>query len=266
MVREKGVKTGGNDPERGADSRLSLAEEAAKRRQLEIEARRPKIPEEDFAREFSIMLRTGASFNPKSAKIKGNEDLFYVGEDGKLRVPDFMVSFLRNEYDQKWGGGNTTYRDLDYFVSRGPLHRASFEGVFLPDAKPDPHNKHIEFTTPERMRDEYRRVQIERMTPEEAERARQEDRIAADTVATFRILSELITDEKFEEKIGTFLSHLLTLRHKGYGAPDLRKFIRDSEERIRKTIASEKDDNARNLVLARLDKLASVLPPEAAQD
>jgi len=211
------------------DSRpLTSAEQAALEKAAWIEARRPKVR----AKEFSKMIDNQRSIDPKTI-LEGYEDLVYE-KDGKFYFPNFMVDFLLTEYTRIYA---PHYKN---WVGRG--HIGTLRGILALDAEDPRESKQggLPFTTPERMRAEYRREQIKRMRPKEAKQARQED-LKNDSKDLPRTITEVMAlaggNAAEDEAIAS--AYVSKLREKGYTEAEIRQRVRDETGALSKAFTSQ---------------------------
>ena len=148
-----------------------------------IEARRPQVTEEDFTL-WDPMKRSDFSKEIVSTRLYQNHpEFFYAIENEKgsakeILLPDFMYRFLYERYCDKWApAGRGLSRGyiggIRLWLDRQEASHIS--GSVLPGDEDTSSKENHAYTNEARVAEEYRRVQISRMTAEEADKARHED-------------------------------------------------------------------------------------------
>ncbi len=226
-----------HDFERGDSHPPTAAEQALLEKTAWIEARRPKISKRSFKKEFSMMIDNQRSVDPKTI-IEGYEDLVYE-KDGKFYFPNFMVDFLLTEYIRVWA---PSYND---WAGRG--HIGKLRSILALDAEDPRDSKQqngLAFTTPQRMRAEYRKEQIKRMPPKEAKLARQED-LKNDSKDLPRTITEVmaLSGSDADTSRGESIAHayVTKLRGKGYTEREIRERLQSETGALSRAFALQQN-------------------------
>lgn len=232
------------------------------------DSRRPRYTSEEFTEldkdgraigDFSAMRKfiSNEGFEKNSGFYRASPDLFYEGPQGQIMLPDFMLEFLYKEEMVK-RGPDSIYKDrIRYYLERAigknpPAMYLAPDGADLKNSRYE-----MAITTKKRMLDEYRRVQIARMSPEDARQAMNSDKRPALVQSGTREILELITAEEFDETLTPLHFFIRKLHDQKYSHQEIKEMLVESERKLQKILTDlpNEDLATRDLVARRLDMI-----------